>query len=797
MRAMPAARALGRPALIDHVPALLESIAHVTDRIGVGQLAEVPRELAEIHAIERLAEGFDLVQVTAEFSVLRDCIAKLWEEQHPHALEYRVLNQSIDKAVNASIDRYTKARDRTLEAIDRVSNAALVSHSLEEFLDRLLRVLVETTPAIDSCSILLREGDALRVSASIGLDDEIGLVQPIGEGFAGTIAFRAEPIELRDASEDPLIRRAALRKAGIKAIYGMPLVDPDDNLVAVAHIGSTTAAEFSNQDRKLFAAMCSRATAAIVQHLLRQRAERAAAELHARETEFHILADHIPQLAWMAGADGKPYWFNKRWYDFTGVPLERAAEAEHPDHAERVRSTWERARDAGSEWQDIFPLRGRDGGYRWFLSRATPIRDERGEVVRWFGTDTDVTEQRFLDEATLLLGGSLDYDTTLEQLANLAIPDFADWCVVDVVEGPATIRRVAIAHADPAKREMARDYAHDYPPRWNAAHGAARVIRTGEPELVSDVTMEWLATIATDEGQLRMARELGIRSYVTAPLVARGRTLGAISLISAESNRRYQESDVEFACELGRRAGMAVDNARLYLESQSASQTREEILAVVSHDLRNPLATIDMGATLLLHEHAASSPRTRKQLEVIRRSVDRMEHLINDLLDMATIEANGLSLNITAIAPMRIIEEAVESHQPLAAERDIEISSDCGVDGLVRGDRDRIEQVFSNLLGNAKKYCRPGDTIHVRCALSGTANEVVFSVADTGPGIASEELPNLFKPYWAAKRHNAKKGTGLGLFICKGIVEAHGGRIWVESKLGEGTTFSFTLPLAA
>jgi signal transduction histidine kinase len=296
------------------------------------------------------------------------------------------------------------------------------------------------------------------------------------------------------------------------------------------------------------------------------------------------------------------------------------------------------------------------------------------------------------------------------------------------------------------------------------------------------------------EEQLRELRAFGLRSYIIAPLLARGRTLGAITLLTSESGRRYQASDVEVAMELGRRAGMAVDNARLYEESQQASRTREEVLAIVSHDLRSPLSAIDLAATTLLREYGAV-PRTRKQLELIRRSTDRMERLINDLLDMATIEAKGLSLSLAPQDAAALLEMVVDVHEPLANERGIKIIRDCDLAGVyLQCDRARVEQVFANLLDNAKKYCRPGDVIFVR----GTRAEGMarFSVADTGPGIAPEELPHLFQPYWAAKRPQVRKGTGLGLYICKGIVEAHGGKLWVESKVDQGAMFVFTLPLA-
>ncbi|HWO20745.1 MAG TPA: GAF domain-containing sensor histidine kinase [Kofleriaceae bacterium] len=709
VRAMPVARHLDHPTLLDHIPTILDRIVDLADALGSNEASneapndashagpheppreqpQLPGDLAEIHALERLGEGFDLGQVVVEFNTLRDCIVHLWQERiadPAHLAELRLLHHAIDRAVTASIARYTAARDRTLQALDRIANAALESRSLDDFLRRLLGVLVETTSAVDAATILLRDGDLLRVRASIGLPDTgpSDVAVRIGEGFAGTIAATRRPLELRDAAAEPLAEHEAERAAGLRALYGVPLAD-GDHVIAVAHMGSRTAHEFSRQDKQLFVAMANRATTAIFQHVLREQAERTAAELRARELEL-----------------------------------------------------------------------------------------------------------RFLDEATKVLHSSLNYADTLEQLARLAVPDMADWCVVDLVE-PAGIRRVATAHWDPAKVRLADELAQRYPPDSRAKAGVPNVIRTGEPELVTDISDAMLAAAASDAAHLAATRALGLRSCIIAPLLARGRTLGAITLVTAESGRRYGAGEVEIARELGRRAGMAVDNARLYEESVQARRTREEVLAIVSHDLRSPLGAVDLAATNLLHDHGAV-PRSRKQVEVIRRSVDRMVHLINDLLDMATIEAKGLSLSQGAHDATAVLDGVVDLHEPLARERGIQLRREAELPGVeLWCDRHRVEQVFANLLENAKKHCRRGDVIYVRGARAGDMARL--SVTDTGPGIPPDELPHLFRPYWT-RRQAARQGTGLGLYICKGIVEAHGGQIWVESQLGAGATFAFTIPLA-
>ncbi|MBX3158021.1 MAG: GAF domain-containing protein [Deltaproteobacteria bacterium] len=769
------------------VAALVEAIAVLADHLSTGT-TPVPELPAD--ALEALGDGIDLTEIVGELGILRDSIVRIWDVPDPRLLELRIVDQAIDRAIAAAIDRHARARDRTLAAVDRISNAALASRSLDELLDRLLRVLVDSAATVDCAAILLREGDVLRVRASMGPDDggRLGATERIGEGFAGTIAFTGRPLEVTRPAADPEV---------VRAVYGVPLLDNGEP-IGVAHMASATVTEFSRQDRQMLAAIANRATSAIVQHLLRERAEHAAERLREREREFRTLADNIPQLAWMADAAGVVYWVNRRWIEHTGVDVLAMhgdpMTAHHPEHRLRVAASWDVALERGEPWEDTFPIRDRTGRYRWFLSRAIPIRNERGTVDRWFGTNTDVTAQRFLDEATKLLNASLDYGKTLQELARLAVPDMADWCVVDLVVESGAIRRTC-AHDDPQMVERARAWNDRYPPDPAAPTGSAKVIRTGEVEFHAEVTDRDLVQIARDEEHLESLRRCGVRSLVTAPLVARDRVFGAVTLVTTESGRRYNAQDVEVARELGRRAGMAVDNARLYHDSQQATRTREEVLAIVSHDLRNPLGAISLAAANLVIEHGAA-PTSRRLLELIGRSTSRMEHLIDNLLDMASIEARGLSLSLAPHDPALLVRNVVETDEAVAAERKIAIAVDCDFGGAqLVCDGDRIEQLLGNLLSNATKYCRPGDRVTVRGRLAGDRAE--FVVEDNGPGIAPDEIPFLFQPYWAARRSAVRKGTGLGLYICKGIVDAHGGAIWVQSQPGQGASFGFSIPMRA
>jgi signal transduction histidine kinase len=404
--------------------------------------------------------------------------------------------------------------------------------------------------------------------------------------------------------------------------------------------------------------------------------------------------------------------------------------------------------------------------------------------------------QRFLSEASRYLTQSLDYEATLGRTARLAVPTVADWCVVDLIQD-GRLRRVAAA-GDSSKEALARELAALYPPDLDAPTGISAVLRTGRPELRADVTDAQLAALAQDEEHLRLLRGLGLRAYIIVPIVAHQRILGAITLVTSGSRRRYSEDDLLIAEDLAGRAATAIEHARLYAEAHDAIQLREQVLAIVSHDLRNQLGVIATGANLLSLKTAGTDATVdvKKPVETIQRAAGSMQRLLGDLLDMASIQAGRLSVEQVPVALKPLLLESCDSQQPVARAKGVDLAMDVTVDDeQVLCDRERILQVLANLLGNAIKFCQAGDSITLRA--EERAGELLIAVSDTGPGIPRDELQTIFEPYQTIARHDrADRGTGLGLYITKGILQRHRGRIWVESEVGVGTTFFFTLPRA-
>jgi PAS domain S-box-containing protein len=451
-------------------------------------------------------------------------------------------------------------------------------------------------------------------------------------------------------------------------------------------------------------------------------------------------------------------------------------------------------------------LRPGGPGARVVLMISEPPRDRAGAAVACRTVFLDVSERqrsegqlRLLADAGEALTSSLDHAKTLEATARLAVPALADLCVVDLLGEGDRVERPVVAFADAAKQRALAPKVKQLPPRAGRQTPQARVIESGQPVLLADAGDHLRERLAHADAHAHAdaLRAADVRSLMVVPLSAHGRTFGALTLAAAESGRRYDASDLALAQALANRAAAALVNARAHAKAQRAIAAREAVLALVSHDLRNPLSIILMQTALALADATEKGrcDEFAKPFETIRRAAQRMSRLIQDLLDVVSIEAERFAVERSRQAVGPLLREALEASQTQAASKSLRLESDlsAGASLAVDCDRDRVLQVLANLLGNAIKFTPAGGAIRVRVEQFG--HEARFSVADTGAGILASDLPHVFDRFWQAQK-TARFGTGLGLSIAKGIVEAHGGRVWAESRVGAGSTFSFTLPLA-
>jgi len=578
--------------------------------------------------------------------------------------------------------------------------------------------------------------------------------------------------------------------------------------------------------------------------------------LRRSEDRFRSLVLASAQIVWTTNAEGQIDAAQPEWETFTGARFDGYRgwgwlNSLHPDDRDGAAALWRAALESRTVCEAEYRVRRHDGEYRVMQSRSVPVMEPGGRIREWVGAVTDVTESRkeerataFLAQVGEVLASSLDYEETLARVARLAVPALADWCAVDLL-ADGGMQRVAVEHEDPAKVDFVRALEERYPSRQDAEHGMYYVIRTGRPDMMSNIPDELLETAAFDAEHRALLRTLGLRSYIAVPLVAREKTLGAITLVHAESGRRYDERDLRLAQELARRAAIAIDNARLFHETEEARAQLEQqageleeaqaememahdelqhaneelvqrtadaerarqaadeanaaksaFLATMSHELRTPLNAIAGYAQLLeMGIHGEVNDTQREYLEKIRRNQMHLLGLINDVLNFAKIEAGQVQYEIADVPVDEMLASVEALIEPQLKARQHAYTYRRG-DARVqaRADRDRVEQIVLNLLGNAVKFTSPGGAIVMEWE---TGERVVrIRVRDNGRGIPHEKLPAIFEPFVQVDPAltRSSEGTGLGLAISRDLARAMKGDLTVESQEGVGSTFTLTLP---
>jgi PAS domain S-box-containing protein len=652
-----------------------------------------------------------------------------------------------------------------------------------------------------------------RISADSG-----GLAYEVGSGRSeGLWVETPEDYELAM----PGLADVRVEGPRVKSFWCLPL-SAEGRAFGMLGVGFHETRRFAPDEREFlgtFARQCGQAVARAV----RLQAERASAALAERlrsslATTLRSIGDaviatdaagHITLMN--AVAEQVTGWTE---HDASGRPLAEVFHIVNEQTRAAVQSPVEKVLETGGivGLANHTILIARDGREIPIDDSGAPIRGENGVIEGVVLVFRDVTERKtleaqaqFLADATAVLAESLDYETTIARVARLAVPRLADWCAVDlVVDGQRLPKRVAVAHVDPAKVALANQIYEKYPPRLSDATGLPNVLRTGRSELYREITDELLVASAVDEEHLRIARELHLRSAMVVPLVAHSRTLGAISLVFAESGKHYDADDLAFAEELARRCATAVENARLFASEQEArkladvaNRAKDEFLAVVSHELRTPLNAI-MGWAKMLSSKDFDEKRRQRSVETIERNAVAMAQLIEDLLDMSRVISGKMRIQVQPVDFVRVIEAAIETVQPAAVARDIRLSAvlDTTVPHLM-GDPTRLQQVVWNLLSNAVKFTPKGGRIEV--LLRKVDSSLRVSVTDSGKGIAPSFLPNVFEAFRQedASTTRTRGGLGLGLAISRQLVELHGGRITAESEgEGRGATFIVSLPIS-
>jgi signal transduction histidine kinase len=566
-------------------------------------------------------------------------------------------------------------------------------------------------------------------------------------------------------------------------------------------------------------------------------------------------------------ATGRLTWTAQTFRNFGEDPrtftpsFENYTERLHPEDREMMQQVVQASLLSRKPFDYYHRLIRSDGSVRTLHARGRAIYDRDGNPIRMVGTGQDVTERlaleaerttlaaaeeasrrvEFLGQATLGLYQSEDYESRLAQLAQFVVPRLCDWCAIDIVGEDGMFKRVAVAHSDPQKIAIAKDFQERYPEDPDAPTSRRNVLASGQPVLVREITDEMIDAGVRDPVEASIIRALGLTSFITVPLIAREAKLGTLTIVMAESGRHYDERDLEFAMDLGTRAALAIDNARTHeqlraktvelemraaqlkqvvqaletqteelktsnrdlaqsqAEAQKANQAKMEFLAVMSHELRTPLNAVN-GYTDLMEMGIGGpvSGAQRDYLARIKKSGKFLLGLINDVLNFAKIDAGSVSTKREPVQLNTILESAHMLVEPQMKARNIAYRYEA-LDGtcVALGDSDKIEQVILNLLTNALKFTDPGGAITLSCeSRDGRAR---ISVADTGRGIPASKLESVFDPFVQLDRNanpGSQQGVGLGLAISQSLAQAMGGKLTAESEVGKGSVFTLDLELS-
>lgn len=402
-----------------------------------------------------------------------------------------------------------------------------------------------------------------------------------------------------------------------------------------------------------------------------------------------------------------------------------------------------------------------------------------------------------LRSAVAILATAPDFKSTIDALARLAVSRLGEWCAVFAFENEQTIRRVTTVRKQSSNGTHADHIETLYPLDLHSVVGPGRVFRTGEVEVLTNVTNDLLESLGLKPGDVLMDDERKPQSYLCVPLAARGRTIGAMAFISAERDR-YTDVDVTLARDLAGAASVAMDSAKLYRDAQEANRLKDEFVAMVSHELRTPLTPI-LGCVHLLKTAKLTEANYARALEMIQRNAEAQVQIVEDLLDVSRIVAGKLHMVMRSIDVTTVVEAAVDSVRSTAESKGIRIEKDFEpIHQPIDGDPDRLQQIVWNLLSNAVKFTPPDGRIGISVKREG--DSVVLQVTDTGAGIPPDFLPHIFDRFRQGAEPNSKlrSGLGLGLAIVRHLVELHHGSIEATSAgLGQGAVFTLRFPFQA
>jgi PAS domain S-box-containing protein len=402
-------------------------------------------------------------------------------------------------------------------------------------------------------------------------------------------------------------------------------------------------------------------------------------------------------------------------------------------------------------------------------------------------------KHHFLSESSAAFSASLHYETVLENIVRMSIPQLADCAAVDIVQPDGSLLRAAVAHIDKAKESRVWELGK-MPEDNNEAFGKAKVVRSGRSEMYAEMSESLVASVAGSAAHLEVLRQINCRSFICVPLMVRGKAIGAIDFMRIDGEQRYSLSDLTLAEEFTDRAAMAIDNAMLYSKEQAVNDFKDRFMAMVSHELKTPLTPI-LGAIYRLRLIRANDHDVQNMADIVERSARKQTAIIDDLLDVSRVMTGKFQLNKRLIDLSAVIRGVADAAQANADAAQVQLDATIVPTRPISCDAERVQQAISMLVANGIKFSSAGGTVRLR--MEDEPSLVRITVADDGEGLAAEFLPHIFEPFRQADQFSTRSygGLGLGLSLARHIVTQHGGTIRAESEgKGKGATFTVELP---